>query len=500
MRTFKTLPTNRVFYEQYATLIPTLYRLGFLAQIVSALTEISIIYSIVFSSVRDFAPALAPFIGALGAIIGTLFIEVGLRQFLPYSVRAIIYRRFSGLDLAMTVFIIVSMLALLLTSGILSFKNSKTIVEAMAPTPEIRKTDEESIEYDNRRAEVLAKYQTDSSATAARYNGEFNAIQNKYSSLIGVERAKLKEVNGREQRTGQFFTTQKERINTKIAELEANQNNELATVQQRSAAELATLQHTRKRELETAYQMYENARRNIEAANKEAKERAELKVNKYGSGLGWFTLICLGVLVFSIIIYEVHHKGSGIVETVHPTQYDFLPGVLGELQTAIAERFNFSARSRIRRFAEATPAPPLPLSPAPLYDIGQMEQPRFMLQFQPGTGGAKPIYINVQTPHWANSQPVSNGDNPGELEEQILGYCRAAEQLKGAGLNEPAREMELKASEVIRLYLGPDGSPEAIEELRAAIIEHLKGNRPNPFEHLHRRPIGFNRSVSDDLS
>jgi hypothetical protein len=47
MRTFKTLPENRAFFEQYATLIPTLYRLGFLAQIVSALTEISIIYAIV---------------------------------------------------------------------------------------------------------------------------------------------------------------------------------------------------------------------------------------------------------------------------------------------------------------------------------------------------------------------------------------------------------------------------------------------------------------------
>lgn len=489
MRTHKTLPENRAFFEQYATLIPTLYRLGFLAQIVSGLTEISIIYAIVVTSVRDFTPALAPYIGAAGALIGTAFIEVGLRQFLPHSVRAVLYRRFSGLELAMTVFIMLSTVALLITSGALSFKNSKTIVEAVTPAPEERKATEAGVELAGRKTEATALFRADSIATAARIEGEAEARRQQYASLIKVERAKLSELEGRERRSGQRFPTQRERHKTRIAELEAQQNGELAQLAQRKAAELATLQQTRQTSIGAAEKTFEAARSKVEAANEEARNKAAANVEKYGGGLAWFTVVCLAVLVFSVVLYEIHHKGSGITEAVQPTQYDFLPGVLAEAQTAIAERFNFAARSRIRAFAEATPAPPLPLAPAPLYDIGQMEQPRFVLQFQPGTGGATPVYLNAPAVHWANPQPAANAS---EMEERVLEYCRAAEQLKGVGLAEPAREMELKAVEVLRMYLGPEATPEGIEQLRAACVEHLKGNAPNPFQHLHRRPIGYN--------
>lgn len=490
MRTFKTLPENRAFFEQYATLIPTLYRLGFLAQIVSALTEISIIYAIVVTSVRDFTPALAPYIGAAGALIGTAFIEVGLRQFLPHSVRAVLYRRFSGLELAMTVFIMLSTAALLITSGVLSFKNSRTIVEAVTPAPEERKATEAGVEYTQRKEEATAQFRADSIATAARHTGAAEALRQQYASLIGVERAKLAELAGQESRTGQRFPTQRERHKTRIAELEAQQNGELAAIEQRKAAELATQQQTRQTAIGAAQNTFEAARNKVEAGNDEARQKAAANVDKYGGGLAWFTVVCLVVLVFSVVLYEIHHKGSGIAETVQPTQYDFLPGVMAEAQTAIAERFNFAARSRIREFAEGTPAPPMPLAPAPLYDIGQMEQPRFVLQFQPGTGGATPIYLNAPAVHWPTGQHTTN--NPGELEERALAYCRAAEQLKGAGLAEPAREMELKAVDVLRLYIGPEATPDGIEQLRAACIEHLKGNAPNPFEYLHRRPIGYN--------
>jgi hypothetical protein len=443
-----------------------------------------------FTSVRDFTPALAPYIGAAGALIGTAFIEVGLRQFLPHSVRAILYGRYSGLELAMTVFIMLSTAALLTTSGALSFKNSKTIVEAVAPAPEERSTEAAGMEYANRKEEVLAQFRADSIATAARHTGAAEALRQQYASLIGVERAKLAELAGRESRTGQRFPTQRERIKTQIAELEARQNTELADIEQRKAAELAVMQQTRRSATDEAKTAFDEARSKVEAGNDEARSKAAATVDKYGGGLAWFTVVCLVVLVFSVVLYEIHHKGSGITETVQPTQYDFLPGVLAEAQTAIAERFNFEARSRIRLFAEGTPAPPLPLAPAPLYDIGQMEQPRFVLQFQPGTGGATPVYLNAPAVHWQSGQHTTN--NPGELEERALAYCRAAEQLKGAGLAEQAREMELKAVDVLRLYIGPEATPESIEQLRAACIEHLKGNAPNPFEHLHRRPIGYN--------
>lgn len=494
MRTHQTLPTNGAFFERYATLIPTLYKLGFLAQIVSALTEISIIYAIVFTSIKDFAPALAPAIGAAGAFIGTGFIEVGLRKFTPFSVRAVLHRRFSGLDLAMTVFILLSTAALLSTSGLLSFKNSKTIVEAAAPAPEQRTTKGAEIALEAGRARAIEEFQRDSANAANALNAAIAAKTAHFNALIDLERAKLGELESRERRTGQKFSTAKGAIQTRIAGIEAERSGQLAALNERTAAEMAKIRGEQKNALERLQTAFEREKGGVEAFNAAAIAETAGRVNKYGSGLGWFTVVCLFVFVLSVTLNEIHRKGAGINEAVQPVQYDFAPGILEEMSNALNERINYIFRARVKRFADATPAPPLPLAPAPLYDVQQIEQPRFILQFEPGTGGARQIYLNAPT---LQHTPAAIG-NPGNLEQTALSYFRAAEQLKGAGLAEPAREMELKATDVLRLYLGPDATPGAIEELRAAIVEHLKGNGPNPFEHLHRRPIGFNRPSSSN--
>ncbi len=494
MRTHNTLPTDGPFYERYATLIPTLYQLGFLAQIVSALTEISIIYGIVFSSVKDFVPALAPAIGAAGAFIGTAFIEVGLRKFTPFSVRSVLHRRFSGLDLAMTVFILLSTAALLTTSGVLSFKNSKTIVEAMAPAPEQRTTNGAETALEAGRALAIEEFRRDSANAANALNTAIAAKTAHFNALIGLERAKLAELESKERRTRQKFSTAKGAIQTRIAGIEAERSGELAALNERTAAELAKIRAVQKNALERLRTAFEREKGNVAAFNAAAIAETKGRVNTYGGGLGWFTIVCLFVFVLSVTLNEIHRKGAGIVEAVQPVQYDFAPGILEEMSNALNERINYLFRNRIKRFADATPAPPLPLAPAPLYDIQQIEQPRFILQFEPGTGGVRQMYLNAPT---LQHTPAAIA-NPANLEQTALSYLRAAEQLKGAGLEEPAREMELKATDVLRLYLGPEGTPAAIEELRGAIVAHLKGTGPNPFEHLHRRPIGFNRASSSN--
>jgi len=489
MRTTNTLPTNGAFFERYATLIPTLYKLGFLAQIVSALTEISIIYAIVYGSVKDFTPALAPAIGAAGALIGTAFIEIGLRQFAPFSVRAVLYRRFAGLDLAMTVFIFLSTAALLITSGLLSFKNSKTIVEATAPPPQQRTTNAAETAMEAGRARVMEEFQRDSSNAANTLNAAIAAKTAHFNALVELERAKLAQLEGKERRTGQRLSTAKTNVKTRIAGIEAERSGELAALNERTAVELAKIRGEQKNALERLEMAFEREKTNIEGLNAAAIAETKGRVDKYGSGLGWFTIVCLLVFVLSVTLDEIHRKGAGIVEAVQPTQYDFSPGVLEEALNAAFERINYLFRSRIKSFAEATPAPPLPLAPAPLYDVQHIEQPRFVLQYEPGTGGVRQIFLNAPT---LQNTTAANG-NAANLEQTALSYLRAAEQLKGAGLEEPAREMEVKATDVLRLYLGPEGTPAAIDELRAAIVEHLNGKGPNPFEHLHRRPIGFNR-------
>ena len=265
----------------------------------------------------------------------------------------------------------------------------------------------------------------------------------------------------------------------------------MAALNDRTGAELAKIRGELKTALERLQLAFEREKTNVEGINAAAIAETKGRVEKYGSGLGWFTVVCLLVFVLSVALNEIHRKGAGIEEAVQPTQYDFSPGILEEANNAAFERINYIFRAQIKRFADATPAPPLPLAPAPLYDVQQIKQPRFIIQYEPGTEAGRQIFLNAPNPR---PTPAANG-NPGNLEQTALSYFRAAEQLKGAGLEEPAWEMEVKATDVLRLYLGPEGTPAAIEQLRAAIVEHLKGNGPNPFEHLHRRPIGFTHST-----
>jgi len=73
MRFRLTLPQNEVFFQRYAGLVPTLSKLGYLAQVVSALTEIGILFALIRGAIADVAPPMvATGAGLIGAILGTL--------------------------------------------------------------------------------------------------------------------------------------------------------------------------------------------------------------------------------------------------------------------------------------------------------------------------------------------------------------------------------------------------------------------------------------------
>lgn len=67
-------------------------------------------------------------------------LEVGLRTSAAFSVRAILYRKFSGLDLPMTAFIFILSGSLLLCSVVLHLEGSKEAVEANNAAPVLEQT------------------------------------------------------------------------------------------------------------------------------------------------------------------------------------------------------------------------------------------------------------------------------------------------------------------------------------------------------------------------
>lgn len=368
-----SLPKNEAFFNNYASLVPTLRKLGYLAQVISALTEFGILYALIRASLKDLFPLVSGPAGIAGAILGVAFLEVGLRKFTPYSVRAILYKRFTGLHLVISVFVFAVTLGLLASSGFLSFRGSFDLVQQVAPAPQLATTTQADSIAAARKAESLATWERDSSTIANRYSPQIQATLAKYSALKAAERQRLKEWESRERMEGNRYSTQKAQIRGNLATLEARQAEEVARMEQDKGEALKSAQKAQKEALAIVATTWQQEREEVEAGNRKAQDEAAGTVAKYGGGLAWFTLIALVIFVLAVSIEEIHRKGSGIEEFAQPNQYDFSESIIAEFWGMVSERWNYLARTWIRKQAAKTPPPPRP-KPAP--ELWEAERPK----------------------------------------------------------------------------------------------------------------------------
>jgi hypothetical protein len=189
MKNLKSNPKNEGFFSTYVNLIKTLKKAGYASQVVSALTEIGGIFAAAYIALLPVAPNLAIYIASVIAMIGTAVIELGLRQLLPHSVDSILYKRFSGLHLAMTVFIFSCTIVLLAASAVLSFQNSKTIVEQVTPNVEVDSLALQSnqINFNAKVAKAETQFSKDSAMIVQRYESLIQANETAYKGKIDAK-------------------------------------------------------------------------------------------------------------------------------------------------------------------------------------------------------------------------------------------------------------------------------------------------------------------------
>jgi len=415
MKIQHSLPKDERFYNNYAQLTPTLRALGILAQIVSAATEIGVIYAIIRASLADFLPQYATHAALAGAVAATLFLELGLRQFLPHAVRAILHRHYTGLHLPMTLFIWIACVALLFASGGLSFRGSREMIAAVAPRPTLA-TD----------TAAVAAYRQDSAATTERHAVAAQAIAERSRAEIAQQRQALARLQAKERAENRHYTTAKAAIREKIAAIEA-----------KAATELATLATARGDDLATAQKRLAAARDQVGADNADTKAAAASKVNNYGLGLGWFTLLALFVLITAVALEEIARKGAGIEAKAQPNQWHFSQGIGAELMTAINGMYQHHARALIRRITDATPPPPPPTDPAPLWDI----DPVLPRRRKPGQAPASPTpppppnkYAGIVEEAFTHARQNGNGHHP----QNIAQGMSAAHGITTATMAAPA--------------------------------------------------------------
>lgn len=496
MRIQYSLPDNKQFFNRYATLIPTLSKLGILAQIISAITEIGIIYGLIYSRVLEVSPGNAQLFSICGAIIGTLFLELGIRKFTPYSINAFLYKRFSGLDFVMTIFILLVTCSFFFASSSLSFRGSKEIIKVIQPSLNLESTISIDKEFADQKKELNQIYTRDSARITSGYRKQIEASNKEYVALIQKEQSKLNQYQRKEQKTGSSFQTKKEKIKEKIASLEAINSNKIGHLEALQATELDLISKEYKNDLKDSKSLYVEKINATEEANLKITTNSESSTALYGNSLAWFTIVCLLIYLFSAIIEAVHRKGSGIRQIALPNQYYFSESIISDFQNMVNEKLNYKARLLIQKFAEQTPLPPHPIAPPVLYDFAKIKQQRVV--FLTNEIPQQEIQLNYSLPTQVGKPLRVNSTNEiQDLELQILDYLKAFFELEKQNLHEQAKEMQLKADDVIKVYLGDSANQEKIEDLRNLIIGYLNGENDNPFSQIKRNPIGFNKPTDN---
>ncbi|TXF90449.1 hypothetical protein FUA23_06575 [Neolewinella aurantiaca] len=365
MKLFYNVPKSedtQQFYTRYASLVPTLNKLGYLAQIVSALTEAGILYAVVYGSIVPFWPDVAPTTAVAGSAVGTLFLELGLRKFVPFGARAIIHKRYKGWDGWITAFVLAVAAGLIVASGLLSFKGSGLLVESVAPPPETISTTATDSTATAETAAAVALLNDGEAATRARYAALIKAVEQTATADLRQLTGRLRRLEDKEDRTGKSYVTRKAQTRADIDAATAARDKKVAELRTAEADAVAALQSSHRAKLETISKDKRQGRETIAASNDRARAATAARVANYGGGLAYFTLFCLSVFILSVIIQELHRAGAGIEEQIEPGAFDFEAGPFAAFAVAVSGRFNRFIYGLIHRIEQRTTDAPEPVA------------------------------------------------------------------------------------------------------------------------------------------
>lgn len=351
------------FFERYASLINSLTSVAFIAQLITGFCEVGILYTLLHPSFADVVPPqYLAFVAMLGAVICAAMLQMGLKEVFPYSIRAILYNRFKGLDLAFTIGIFILTISILAGSIALSWQGSKDIADFAVSKP-IEKTTTKSDSTKNADfATAQRLFTSDSSTIETKYKGKSEALTAEFNSRISANEGKANQ-------TANSAPSWSKSLRLQAATLRGELTTKLATLQAEKATELEAKANDRKKAIDKADNRADSDAATITADNTTAKGEAEKKKNRYKGYIGYFTLMCYIFFLSVFTMNEIYKKGSLIDIKPLPSQRHFNPSVFAEFIETVKEKLDVYFRTKIQDWADLTPAQPLPNALNALYDF-----------------------------------------------------------------------------------------------------------------------------------
>lgn len=368
MRKLINLPKNEEFFGQYGHLLPRIKLSKNFSQVISAMTEIGVIWNGIYLNVVQFLPTWAFIFATVGSILGTVVLEGGINVFIPQSVKNVIYFRVKGIQFAMSIFVWLTSIILIGACAKLSFDGSKFIVESVISGPEVKSVVPLYDRMNTKNSEIKSNYNNDKSVIESTHNAEITAVNASYLSKIEKKKEHIQKYERKEKSSGKSYRSTKDRDKAEIASLRAKSAAEIAVIEKAKGKKLATLLDKKNSDIDKNELSENRSIAKTENKNESLIKKSKDKIDSYGLGLGVFTLICLGVFILMTIVEEIIKKGSGIEEVAIQEEGDFKDNFLVGWWKAVTYRFSNFQRILIQRFENNTSPPPEPGKPPILYD------------------------------------------------------------------------------------------------------------------------------------
>ncbi len=385
MKIFKKLALNTEFFNRYISLINNTAIIKTITQVVSAVTAITIWYTLAENNLKPLLGGWAIIPASIFAVVVAVAIEVGLRRFLPYGVRCFIQKRWKGLDGAMSAFILPICFSLLVASGWTSFKGSYAVIETVTPDVELKTTTSTDSVYIAQKLDNKNIFKSDSLIIVSSFNNQISATNKRYEALVTSNLNKstqyeerAKRAKSRSNKSWLIVLRDRELSN---ADLQTNKKDSvIADLEAAKAAKLLILLQNRRTDKIVADTIYQAATGKIIASNDVLLAKNKNLIDTYGIGLGWITIICLLVFIALTILEEIHKKGSKIEETIIFSQYDILQPLFTRWTNYINESWLGFWHRKLDKWEDNLTPPKLPKQLPPLYYLGNQEQEHIEVQ------------------------------------------------------------------------------------------------------------------------
>lgn len=374
-KTFHSTVKDQDFFSKYQNVVSALRKIRTPTQIISGLTAVGVLYFWSLSAMADYLPEqVAPIAASIVAFLIALMIEIVLRVSVGKSFQQILYKRFTGLHLLMSIIIFLLALAALTASGLTSFKGSKRVVREFKKPPVLQTTNLQDSTNNVNTSDIWRLFRNDSTNIASRFNDRLTASATAHNAGIEAEESKLKLVKKLPSESWSDYNRKKNAIKTQVKALIATRDSDLSEIK----AERDNLLFEREKERENALKEvkgeYKAAIAGITAKNEETTTEHNTKIEKEGSSLGWVTVGCLFFFLLGAFAEEVHKKGSKIEETVKQSWWDNLPTIWAEFWHAVNERIQSWIRGQIKSIEDKSSGPILPTIPAEIMNFDNLNQ------------------------------------------------------------------------------------------------------------------------------